>query len=185
MRHLPKGLAILALALVPIAGLEAPASGQEPGQASSRDLGLDAPKVLEAPAGKPLTGEELETRTNEVASLMRCPVCQGLSIADSPIDLAVAMKDEVHGLLALGYSEEQILNYFESSYGEFIRLAPKPTGFNLVVWIAPVLAILAGLTLVIVRIRRGSATTAAVAESTGDDPELNDYLERVRQEAKR
>jgi len=181
MRHLPLSLCALTLALLPIAGLEVPASGQQPGG----DLGLDAPKVLEAPAGKPLTGEELETRTNEVASLMRCPVCQGLSVADSPIDLAVAMKDEVEGLLALGYSEEQILNYFESSYGEFIRLAPKPKGFNLVVWIAPVLAILAGFTLVMLRLRRGTAPVAPVAEAAGDDPELDDYLERVREEAKR
>lgn len=166
-------LIVLTLAL-PIAALEA----QQPG------LGLDAPKVLEAPAGEPLSGEALDSRTDEIASLMRCPVCQGLSIADSPVDTAVAMKKEVRGLVALGYSEDQILTYFESSYGEFIRLAPKPTGFNLVVWIAPVLATLAGLALVLMRLRRGTKPATAKA-SDSENPELDSYLERVREEAKR
>ncbi|PYQ47091.1 MAG: hypothetical protein DMF59_19820 [Acidobacteria bacterium] len=40
--------------------------------------------VLGAPHGTPLSGTALEERTHEVASLLRCPVCQGMSVADSP-----------------------------------------------------------------------------------------------------
>jgi cytochrome c-type biogenesis protein CcmH len=181
MRPLPLGLLTIALVVLPIAGLEA----QQAAPLGGQTLGLDAPKVLDAPAGKPLSGDELELRTQEVASLMRCPVCQGLSIADSPVDSAVAMKGEVRDLLALGYSEEQILTYFENSYGEFIRLAPKPKGFNLVVWITPVLAILAGLALVVLRLRRGPEPVVATEGDPAPDAELDGYLDRVRQEAKR
>ena len=144
-------------------------------------LGLDAPKVLEEPAGPPLSGVELERRTEEVAALMRCPVCQGLSVADSPTDSALAMKAEVRDMVAAGYSEEQILSYFERSYGEFIRLAPKAKGFNLLVWLAPILAVLAGAALVWVKMR--SARPAAPrSERATVDPELEPYLERVRRE---
>jgi cytochrome c-type biogenesis protein CcmH len=174
---------VAALVLLPLSGLLAQPQGE--------GLGLDAPKVLEAPAGKPLSGEELDQRTEEVSSLMRCPVCQGLSVADSPTDSAIAMKQEVRDLLALGYSEEQILVYFESSYGEFIRLAPKPEGFNLVVWIAPVLALLGGGGLIVAYLRRRGAPVEAAAEEESPseeeadaDPELAAYLERVRDEAK-
>ena len=146
-------------------------------------LGLDAPKLTEPPVGPPLEGEELDRRTEEVASLMRCPVCQGLSVADSPTDSALAMKAEARALVAAGYSEEQVLGYFERSYGEFIRLAPKAEGFNLLVWLAPVLGVVAGALLVMARIRSArSRRPAADAGEEEVDPELLPYLERVRRE---
>ena len=47
-------------------------------------------------------------------------------------------------LLAAGYDEEQILAYFERSYGEFVRLEPPLRGVNWLVWIAPVVGLLLG-----------------------------------------
>ncbi len=158
-------------------------AAQEPAgdAAAFQALGLDSPKLLEAPAGPPLAGAELERRTLEVTSLMRCPVCQGLSIADSPTESAQAMKQEVREMLAAGYSREQVLGYFERSYGEFIRLSPKPTGFNLLVWLLPILGILAGALLIAARLR----STRPVVRDTAatPEPELDPYLERVRKEA--
>jgi len=132
--------------------------------------------ALGEPQGFALGGEALAARTEEVASLMRCPVCQGLSVAASPTDSALAMKEEVRALLAAGYTEEQILAYFERSYGEFIRLVPKTEGFNLFVWIVPLAALLLGLAVVAARLRRSAPAAAEVP------PELADYLERVRRE---
>lgn len=152
-------------------------------QQAPENLGLDAPRLTDTPAGPPLSGEALERRTEEVASTVRCPVCQGLSVADSPTDSAQAIKRELHDLLAEGYSEEQVLGYLERSYGEFIRLAPKARGFNLVVWLAPILGVLAGLLLIARRIRSGrTADGDAAAEAA--DSELDPYLEQVRRETR-
>ncbi len=54
------------------------------------------------------------------------------------------MKARVRELLAAGYDEEQILAYFERSYGEFVRLEPPRRGINWLVWLAPPLALWAG-----------------------------------------
>lgn len=132
-----------------------------------------------APQGEALSGERLETATEELASGMRCPVCQGLSIADSPTLLAQAMKQEVHDMLAYGYTRQQVLSYFESSYGEFILLAPKVTGFNLFVWVAPVAVLAIGGLLVLGRLRRGQHRPQAV------EPDLEPYLAQVRREVGR
>ena len=131
-----------------------------------------------SPAGPPLAGAELEELTNEVSALMRCPVCQGLSVADSPTPLAAAMKNEVRDLLALGYSREQVLEYFEQSYGEFVRLAPHAKGFNLTVWLAPLALLLVGVVLILHR-RRGPARPA---DTSTVDPDLAAYREQVRRE---
>lgn len=112
--------------------------------------------IIGDPAGLPLRGETLEKKTTEVAALLRCPVCQGLSIADSPAAMAVNMKREVRDLLAEGYSGDQVLAYFEKSYGEFVRLQPPLRGFNWLVWLAPLVALMAGVFIVMRFVRRGT-----------------------------
>lgn len=155
--------AVLALAL-----LSSAAAVAQDGTISAEER-----RQLGEPAGTPLTGGELLVRSQEVGSLLRCPVCQGLSVADSPVPAALAMQRKVQALLAAGYSEEQVLSFFETSYGEFIRLSPKPEGFNLVVWILPFVAILVGVALVARRVR--SAPAAA-------EDDLEAYRRRVREE---
>jgi cytochrome c-type biogenesis protein CcmH len=97
-----------------------------------------------APRGPPLSGAVLDARTEDVGGLLRCPVCQGLSVADSPATMARNMKAEVREKLAAGYDQEQILAYFERSYGEFVRLEPSLHGVNWVVWFGPIAGLLAG-----------------------------------------
>jgi len=188
--------------------------GQAPVETRAREpaaAGL-ARDLIGEPEGERLAGATLHRVTEEVAALLRCPVCQGLSVADSPTTSALAMREETGDLLASGYTEDQVMEYFERSYGEFIRLSPKPEGFNLVVWILPVVGLLAGAMVIGGRMRRrvglaaGSAeppdgktektgkpepaeTTesaekpATVAAAGGEIPEeLAAYAERVRRE---
>ena len=123
----------------------APQTGFEAADAAAQE---DPREVVGAPKGAALVGPALDARTEEVGALLRCPVCQGLSIADSPASMATKMKARVRELLAAGYDEEQILAYFERSYGEFVRLEPARRGINWLVWLAPPLALLGGLVFV-------------------------------------
>ncbi len=116
-----------------------------------------------APLGPPLSGAALDQATEDVASLMRCPVCQGLSVADSPASSAVDLKAEVRRQLALGYTKDQVIASFERSYGEFIRLEPKAEGFNWLVWLMPVLALLVGALVIYFQLRPRPQAPAASA----------------------
>lgn len=86
----------------------------------------------------------LEERTRQVAAVLRCPVCQGNSIQDSPSELAQEMKGVVRDQLAAGKSPEEVKQYFVDKYGEWILLEPEASGFNLVVYLLPLAAVLAG-----------------------------------------
>ena len=134
----------------------------------------DAAQFVGPPQGTPLAGQELFLRTNEIGQLLRCPVCQGMAISDSPAEMAVNMKGQVRELLARGYTEEQILRYFELSYGEFVLLRPKSP----VLWLLPVAALVLGAAVVFVKLRRLGATPSPIPNQppTTDDP----YLSRVR-----
>ncbi|MGQ0646293.1 MAG: cytochrome c-type biogenesis protein [Gemmatimonadaceae bacterium] len=87
---------------------------------------------------------QLDRLTREVASGLRCPVCQGLSIQDSPAELAVEMKGVVREQLAAGKTPEQVRAYFIEKYGEWVLLAPEPSGFNILVYVLPVAVVLGG-----------------------------------------
>ncbi len=154
---------------------DAPRTASAPRPAAS-GLGIDAGALIGTPDGTPLTGEDLKSETREVASKLRCPICQGLSVADSPTASAFAMMSQVRDLLAAGFSEDQILDYFEGAYGEFVRLQPRANGFNLVIWLGPPLLLISVMGLWFLGRRRRAA-------SADDDEEgLSDYLDRVRSE---
>ena len=139
----------------------------------------DAAQFVGAPQGTPLTGQELERRTMEISSELRCPVCQGLAIGDSPSIMAANMKAQVRELLERGYTEAQILSYFEKSYGQFVLLKPKFQGVNALVWILPILALAGGFLLVVTKAKKLETAPVKnpIPEEPGDDP----YLARVRE----
>ncbi|HYC50373.1 MAG TPA: cytochrome c-type biogenesis protein [Gemmatimonadaceae bacterium] len=99
----------------------------------------------------------LEARTAAIASTLRCPVCQGESIQDSPAELAQQMRAVVKERLRAGESPEQIQAYFMSKYGEWILLEPRRTGLNLLLYALPIALVIGGLVLVAVLVKRWTA----------------------------
>lgn len=120
---------------------------------------------------------DLEDRVREIASELRCVVCQNLSVADSPSDLAKEMRNLVRELLQQGKGREEIQAYFVSRYGEFVLLAPPKRGFNLLVWGLPFVAIVVGAWGVYLVARRWTERREEPAPAV--DPA---YAERVRRE---
>ena len=123
--------------------------------------------------------EALEERVRAISSELRCVVCQNLSVADSPAEMAVQMRGIVREQLKAGRTPDEIRTYFVSKYGEWVLLAPPAHGFNLTVWILPFAVLLAGLGFAAWYLRRWSRRTP---DDPGEapDPEL---LARVRAEA--
>ena len=120
--------------------------------------------------------QALEDRVRVIASELRCVVCQNLSVADSPAEMAVQMRGIVREQLKAGKSADEIRSYFVSKYGEWVLLAPPAHGFNLTVWILPFAALLAGLGFAGWFLRRWSRRATDEPPGT-PDPEL---LEQVR-----
>jgi cytochrome c-type biogenesis protein CcmH len=132
--------------------------------------------TTQAPAQPPArpVSDEVAYR---IASELRCVVCQNLSVADSPSEMAAQMRAIVRERLAAGDSPEQVREYFVARYGEWILLAPRRRGFNLLVWSFPIAAVALGLLAVTVLLRRWTrrpATPAAPIDAA--------MSERIRRE---
>jgi cytochrome c-type biogenesis protein CcmH len=104
----------------------------------------------------------LDARTSAVAEELRCPVCQGVSIQESPSELAGQMRAVVKDQLRAGRSPDQVKAYFVSKYGEWILLEPKPKGFNLIVYVLPAAVILGGLGVIVFAVRRWTRAEPSV-----------------------
>jgi cytochrome c-type biogenesis protein CcmH len=142
-------------------------------------------RPADAPRGQPLSGKLLDERTDEIGALLRCPVCQGLSVADSPATMARNMKAEVREKLAAGYDQGQILADFERSYGEFVRLEPPMRGVNWLVWFGPAGVLLAGGAVVAWALKRSPRVLQRdpdlpSRDTLPTDPRLAAAVRRVR-----
>jgi cytochrome c-type biogenesis protein CcmH len=102
------------------------------------------------------TAPDLEDRTREIATELRCVVCQNLSVADSPSEMAQQMRAVVREQLQAGKSPEQIKEFFVSKYGDWVLLRPKTTGFSALLWILPYAALFIGVLGALWFIRRWS-----------------------------
>lgn len=144
--------------------------------------GLNPSEIVGPPEGSPVSESELDTRTHATASKLRCPTCQGMSVAESPAEGARAMKLEVKKMVAVGYSERQVLDFFEAAYGEFILLEPHKKGLNLTLWLAPAGLLLGGPALTFSRFRRQSATPAPAPPAPPPGADHDAYVNQVQSE---
>ena len=126
------------------------------------------------------TAPDLEDRTREIATELRCVVCQNLSVADSPSEMAQQMRDVVREQLQAGKTPEQIKAFFVSKYGEWVLLKPKTTGFSALLWILPYAALILGIIAALWFVRRWSKvkrTDREPAQQAGVTAQAqNDFL---------
>ena len=109
-------------------------------------LALAVALTLAAPARAQVPARHVEEQAvYEIASQLRCVVCQNLSVADSPSEMAGQMRAVVRERLAAGDTPDQVRQYFVDRYGEWILLAPRREGFTLLVWVFPIVAVAVGL----------------------------------------
>jgi cytochrome c-type biogenesis protein CcmH len=124
------------------------------------------------------TAPDLEDRTREIATELRCVVCQNLSVADSPSEMAQQMRAIVREQLEAGKSPDQIKDFFVSKYGDWVLLKPKTTGFSAILWILPYVVLVAGVITALWFVHRW----VGKKKTLGDTPIQPDAPERVHSE---
>ncbi len=117
---------------------------------------------------------DLDRQTHEIGTALRCPVCENLSVADSPSPLAGEMRALIRRKLAAGESRDTILRYFVTRYGEGILLDPPQQGFSLLVWGGAFVVVVGGAALLVAKVRgaltRPPGTELPAAPASTADP---------------
>jgi cytochrome c-type biogenesis protein CcmH len=126
------------------------------------------------------TTADPEAQVRAVALQLRCPVCQGLSVGDSPSELANEMRALIREQLQQGKTPAQVLDYFAQRYGEWILLAPPKHGFNLIIWVLPFALLPIGAAAVYLGARRWVRNPAV--DEPLSRPVESPYAERLQRE---
>jgi cytochrome c-type biogenesis protein CcmH len=124
---------------------------------------------------------ELEQRYHQLSQELRCPKCQNQNIADSNAPISQDLRKLLYEQLEAGASDAEILDYMVARYGEFVRYRPRMTGATAVLWLAPLLLLLAAVAVLVLtlRSRRGRATGDSDALSAGDQARLQELLDEA------
>jgi cytochrome c-type biogenesis protein CcmH len=93
-------------------------------------------------------------RAHELETQLKCPECQGLSVADSQAPTSRAIRTDIKRRVAAGQSDEEIRQSYIDRYGDSILLAPEDSGVSLLVWILPVVVLALGATGIVFALRR-------------------------------
>lgn len=92
-----------------------------------------------------LPDAKLEARARAISAGLRCLVCQNQSIDDSNAPLARDLRLLVRERLKGGDSDAQVMQFVEDRYGEFVLLRPALNAHTVLLWLAPIVVLLAAI----------------------------------------
>ena len=141
--------------------------------APSEALALQPDEILKDPA--------LEARAREISKELRCLVCQNQSIDDSDAPLARDLRLLLRDRLVAGDSDTEAIDYIVDRYGDYVLLKPPFNLSTLLLWATPLLALLAGILLIVVILRRRVQVVPTVEPelSAAEKKRLKAILERA------
>jgi cytochrome c-type biogenesis protein CcmH len=133
-------------------------------------LGMAATAAGAVEPDEVLKDPVLESRAREIGKELRCLVCQNQSIDDSDAELARDLRVLVRERLTNGDSNQQVVDYVVSRYGDFVLLNPPFKAATYALWLGPAVLVIAGVIAVVVFYRR----RAAAAGAAGAPPPLSE-----------
>ena len=108
---------------------------------------------------------------------LRCPKCQNQNIADSDAPIAMDLRNEIFRMLEEGKSNEEIIDFLVSRYGDFVLYKPPFKANTVILWLGPVALFLVGLAAFYLNLRRRkSAVAKTVRPLTAEEKARADKL---------
>ena len=128
--------------------------------------------------------EALQKAAKELNDRIMCPICPGQTIAQSNNETSTQMRNLVLKKLRQGETTEEILQYFESKYGERAMAKPSKKGLNFMLWFLPFILVALLLIGIYYLIQHWSKKAPEEPVNHIEDAKLAEYQERMEKELK-
>lgn len=112
---------------------------------------------------------EMEARAREIGRSLRCVVCQNQSIEESDAVLAEDMRNLVRKRLAEGDTNEDVIDFMQDRYGDFVLLKPPVQSNTYILWFGPFILLAAMLLWYFLRTRRKKPTAQVISPLDEDE----------------
>ena len=121
-----------------------------------------------------------DNEVNAIAKNLYCPVCENVPLDVCPTLACQQWREQIADKLALGWTEDQIYNYFVEQYGDRVLAAPPLSGLNWLIYLLPPTAILVAASLLYRNLRNWRRPQVEIAQaSTANE---SDYLQQLEEE---
>ncbi|WP_108683240.1 cytochrome c-type biogenesis protein [Methyloceanibacter sp. wino2] len=137
---------------------------------------LGVPSLHAVQPDEVLDDPALEARARALSAGLRCLVCQNQSIDDSDAPLAKDLRVLVRERLKAGDSDDEIIAFVVSRYGEFVLLKPRFTPHTWLLWLATPFVLLLAIVGILYGYIRRATTSAAPPDLTKSEQEQLDRL---------
>jgi len=117
--------------------------------------------LLPSPYSTTFAQETDYDRVNEIAKKLNCPTCAGINLADCRTLTCEQWRDQINDLVKQGYSDQEVLDYFVTRFGEQVLQEPPKSGSTLFLWVLPVMILLVGGAWLTFALRRWAGREAA------------------------
>lgn len=124
-------------------------------------IALSALSINVAFAADKTSNPEIEARLKRLSTELRCLVCQNSTLADSDAELAQDLRNEIRVLLIEGKTDEEVVDYLVTRYGDFVRFRPPVNASTALLWFGPFLMLIIGAVTLIVVLKKRSAAIDA------------------------
>ena len=133
-----------------------------------------------AQSGTP-PGPVTDDDVNRVARQLYCPVCESVPLDVCPTQACFQWRETIREKLGAGWTDQQILDYFVTQYGERVLARPSTHGLNVLVWVIPPVLLLAGAVVLWRFLRQVRPLPVPLSTATAGD----EYSERLEQELRK
>jgi cytochrome c-type biogenesis protein CcmH len=122
--------------------------------------------------------EPSDNQINAIAKNLYCPVCENVPLDVCPTQACIQWRAQIGTLLAEGYGEQEIYDYFVAQYGDSVLASPPAQGLNWLIYVVPPAALLLGGYLLYCRMDAWRKAEAPATPTTAN----NSYTQRVEEE---
>lgn len=131
-------------------------------------------------AQTPISDDEV----NAVARELFCPICESTPLDVCPTQACADWRELIRTQLSQGKSKQEILDYFADQYGDRVLAEPPRRGFDLLVWLLPLVAVIAGAVFFGRYLRSLQTPAGSPPTPPSPAPPANDYVARIEAELK-
>ena len=125
-----------------------------------------------------------EARARDISKNLRCLVCQNQSIDDSDAQLARDLRLLVRDRIKAGDSDNDVIAYVVSRYGDFVLLKPPLKAATAALWLGPAAIALGAVFAVFAFFRRRRKSPAAAAAAPLSEAEKRRLAALLKGDAK-
>ena len=151
-------------------------------------LASTVPVLAQEPVDPTPVAPVTDDQVNAIAGQLYCPVCENIPLDVCGTRACADWRAEIRAMLEQGKSEAEIKAYFANRYGQRVLSTPEARGLNVLVWVLPVIGVLAAIGVLAVTLRHLAPGALAAQATSAVKPDYADldpgYVDRLEQELK-